>query len=1376
MRSYRFFTVSAISVLAILIAINTGTYAQSSKKNTLRKSANQSVKKNVAQQSSKKLDRAAKLKMDGQAVPKKKKSKATSSNKKLGNSGNSSSSAKKVERCQTDQYHQQRLQDPRYVDHLKSLADEINQSLSRGYIPCDANNTIVVPIAVHFDASVDCSNIQCIVDATQAQVNTINDDFAAANADLQQYNDIIANCGGTNVVSDGVCVTFCLATQNHPPSSGLVDGQPAITLGQYTGSFGAGGFGAPEWQGYLNIFAVNGFGGGVADGIGGALNGDGVTVGTGVFGGANFGPCTSGAVIDDGGGLGWDLGRTLTHEIGHYFGLYHTFQDGCADEPNVPYDVNDTPAQENPSGGVVPATNCAALATGCTIGEEVQMNFMDYFDDPSLVMFSNEQAIAMNTFANTNTWANDAVDTGCSDFSETCLVDCSVLAAFTPPDGANLIVCADDGSPIFLVDGSQLNDTWNWTFTVTGGDLTLSTSSSTMQTPDLTVEGGTSGTIEITLETCSNAGGDCGGCDTQTVTYNVTVASGAACPVGCDYTLELTDTYGDGWNGATLDIQGNGVPISGSPFGGSFTVGTSEIITITLIDGEVVTFNQTNGGFPGEEGFILTDPFGTVIFDASGGDVGAGEVLSFVAYCDPPVCDNDGTQSGFEGGVDCGGASGCPDCCGNGLQDDMEGGIDCGGDSPCADCCGNGIQDDLEGGIDCGGGSPCASCCGNGIQDDGETNVDCGGPNCVPCPSCPDGFLEVFDETFDACMQPAGWTVTTTGTGTIANGDFSFSAAPNGLPGGAAGPSADFGGCIALMDDDNDPANVGVHCIVTPVIDITAYINISLFFDWQHEEISGSIFNVEVFDGTNWVSVFNSVADENGSNEMVNLDAYTNAAFQIRFCYDDAGVWGWGFAIDNVSICGNPNDECPATVDATVVTGDYCDGSTIDLVATGNPNLTYAWSSSSTNVVIADPAMASTSASLSTTELCAPTAVDISAVITCNLDGVVLFDGVVSTVNIYPNPPTAAADLANYVDTDACAPIAGCENTITLTDDGAGGFAVVFAHAGGPDCCPDVAGATTELVVDGSFEAGPGAGTWIEASTNFGTPICDVGGCGTGTGTGPSDGNFWTWFGGVGASEIGSVCQDIIIPTGINSLVLTFDLEMIICDSASDFMEVTVDGTQIFFVDGSSALCGVLGYAPQSIDLLAAGVMMGSTVTLCFESEIFAANGDGSNFFVDNVSVLAEQPPGEDTCLGSVSCGACAEDISGAIIPDDPTCDVSGIDVTVTAPDGTIVTVTTGADGTFTVPGGPFPCGNYSATITTLPGDLPACYADSGPVGPIAFTVDGDPSTSDGPFFEAQPTVPTLSQWGLISLALLLMILGSVKLAIRSRAFATLRK
>jgi len=261
--------------------------------------------------------------------------------------------------CNTDQALQNRLQDPNYAKYREKIIQKISKSELKS-IPCNAQNSVVIPVAVHFDDSYNCDNTQCLIDATTAQIQSLNDDFAAANADLVKYNEILASCGGVNVASDGVCVTFCLATENHPAGAGISEGLPAITIGTYTGGFGSGGNGASAWAGYLNMFVVDGLGYGVADGIPGALNGDGVTQDGAYWGGSGFAPCSSGGALND--DAAWNLGRTLTHEVGHYLGLYHTFQGGCSDEPNSPYDVNDTPAQSDSSSGCVASNNCAELA------------------------------------------------------------------------------------------------------------------------------------------------------------------------------------------------------------------------------------------------------------------------------------------------------------------------------------------------------------------------------------------------------------------------------------------------------------------------------------------------------------------------------------------------------------------------------------------------------------------------------------------------------------------------------------------------------------------------------------------------------------------------------------------------------------------------------------------------------------------------------------------------------------------------------------------------------------------------------------------------------------------------------------------------------
>jgi len=57
------------------------------------------------------------------------------------------------------------------------------------------------------------------------------------------------------------------------------------------------------------------------------------------------------------------------------------------------------------------------------------------------------------------------------------------------------------------------------------------------------------------------------------------------------------------------------------------------------------------------------------------------------------------------------------------------------------------------------------------------------------------------------------------------------------------------------------------------------------------------------------------------------------------------------------------------------------------------------------------------------------------------------------------------------------------------------------------------------------------------------------------------------------------------------------------------------------------------------------------------------------------------------------------------------------------------------------------------------------CYTSlNGETGPLLFSINGD-GTADGANFSNVMMVPTLSQWGLIILALLLMSFGAIRIA-----------
>ncbi|HNS02702.1 MAG TPA: M4 family metallopeptidase [Anaerolineae bacterium] len=157
------------------------------------------------------------------------------------------------------------------------------------------------------------------------------------------------------------------------------------------------------------------------------------------------------------------------------------------------------------------------------------------------------------------------------------------------------------------------------------------------------------------------------------------------------------------------------------------------------------------------------------------------------------------------------------------------------------------------------------------------------------------------------------------------------------------------------------------------------------------------------------------------------------------------------------------------------------------------------------------------------------------------------------------------------------------------------------------------------VVDDPSFEAGTPNPSWTEASTNFGTPVCDVPGCGTGTGTGPHTGDWWSWFGGIGAYEAGSVSQAVTMPSG-GSASLNFWVEQAACSGdPADYMEVNMDGAQLWSTNGAAPECNTVGYRQETVDVSV--YADGGVHTLEFNSEIFGGGGLISNFFVDDVEI-----------------------------------------------------------------------------------------------------------------------------------------------------------
>jgi len=262
---------------------------------------------------------------------------------------------------------------PEYVANRARLENHTRRYVARGGASRFAG-IARIPVVVHVVWNTPDQNIS---DAQiQSQIDVLNRDYRATNPDVSTvptpFQPLVADSR----------IEFFLATVG--PDGAATSGITRVSTA--TASFtdddavkSAASGGADPWpaEHYLNIWVCRLSGSllGYAQFPGGPAETDGVVITHTGFG-------TTGTATPP-----FHLGRTATHEIGHYLNLFHIWGDdgsGCSGSD----EVDDTPNQGGANLGVptFPHVSCSNGPNG-----DLFVDYMDYVDDAVMVMFTQGQ-------------------------------------------------------------------------------------------------------------------------------------------------------------------------------------------------------------------------------------------------------------------------------------------------------------------------------------------------------------------------------------------------------------------------------------------------------------------------------------------------------------------------------------------------------------------------------------------------------------------------------------------------------------------------------------------------------------------------------------------------------------------------------------------------------------------------------------------------------------------------------------------------------------------------------------------------------------------------------------------------------------------------
>lgn len=297
--------------------------------------------------------------------------------------------------CGTDAQHAERLAEN---PGLETIMHE--QMLRSAGMPgsMDDRDDIIIPVVVHILHDNGIGNISD--EQVYSGIQMLNEDFNRTNEDAEDTRDTPE--APFMSVASNMGIRFEMAKLD--PDGNCTNGIQRLNVGSKSYNCNdvakhkeTGGLDQWDRRYYFNIWVVNSI----------ASDGGGTILGYAEFpyggGSANYGVIIRN---DKYGRIGTASGdRTLTHEVGHCFGLLHTFQGGChASACNEAGDYCcDTPPVSEAQWSCVPTQNtCDDIPSGDPYGFDANDQFENYMSySPCQNMFSEDQKnIVLNNFTN----------------------------------------------------------------------------------------------------------------------------------------------------------------------------------------------------------------------------------------------------------------------------------------------------------------------------------------------------------------------------------------------------------------------------------------------------------------------------------------------------------------------------------------------------------------------------------------------------------------------------------------------------------------------------------------------------------------------------------------------------------------------------------------------------------------------------------------------------------------------------------------------------------------------------------------------------------------------------------------------------------------